>query len=239
MPFSQASVSDVSVDADGPELFVAWSSATAGAIHQVYVDRRLAWSGRGSRCHVPRPAGSAGRTLWVHVGTVGAGEETEDFSAQLPPTAGLVSRVRLAWMGGTYLDPTGLDDVRGFHVFGSPGPGAPIDASKPIATVPASPGGWAGDGFGLGGFGGGGFGRAATAYSWESDRLATGVWRFAVVPYDEAGNARGPSQGVAVTVTEAPRPPAPLADGSRLSSQYSGPDTRLLTLSWLPSPTTG
>ena len=87
----------------------------------------------------------------------------------------------MSWAGGTYLDPTGRDDVRGFRIYGSDAPGGPVDYATPLDTVAAYPGGWVSDGFGMGGFGSGGFGRAATTYQWQSDPLAPGVWQFAVV----------------------------------------------------------
>jgi hypothetical protein len=240
MPFSQATISDVRVEEDGTDLFVSWAStAPAGTCHQVYVDKDLAWSGRAHRCHVPRPLGASGRNIWVDVGTVDPSEATLDFSPGLPAATGLSTRASLTWMGGTYLDPTGHDDVRGFQIYGSDAPGGPVDYTTSLATIPAYPGGWISDGFGMGGFGGGGFGRAATSYAWESALLASGIWQFAVVPYDAAGNSRGPGQVASVTITEAPLPPAASASGARLSFLYSGTVTRLVTLNWLASPSAG
>lgn len=240
MPFSQASVSDVRVVADGPELFIAWSStAPAGSYYQVYADKRLAWSGRSTRCRVPLPAAPSGRNLWIDVGTVAPDEATIDFSSSLPAATGLSTRAKLSWLGGTYLDPTGLDDVRGFFMYGSDAPGGAVDYAAPRATIPAYPGGWVSDGFGLGGFGQGGFGRAATAYGWASGPLASGDWTFAVVPYDAAGNSREPGQVATVTIVEAPLPPAAAADGTLLSYSYAGPTAQTATLTWLPSPSSG
>ena len=79
MPFSQTGITDVRVMANGGDLFVSWSSALpAGSTFQVYVDRRLAWSGVARRCHVPIPSGGLGRNIWVEVGTVGADEAKRD-----------------------------------------------------------------------------------------------------------------------------------------------------------------
>jgi hypothetical protein len=240
MPFSQASVSDVRVVADGPELFVCWSTtAPSGTRYQVYVNKRLAWSGRSTRCHVPFPVPSAGWNLWVDVGTVDPADATTDFSSSLPAPTGLSTRAQLSWLGGTYLDPTGNDDVRGFRIYGPDTPGGAVDYTTILATIPAYPGGWITDGFGLGGFGQGGFGRAATSYQWESGPLASGAWTFAVVPYDAAGNARPPGQVATVTIAEAPLPPAAAADGTLLSYNYNGPTARTATLTWLPSPSQG
>jgi hypothetical protein len=236
MPFSQASVLDVRVVADGPELFVSWSSTAAGMWYQVYVNKRLSWSGRSTRCHVPRPASPSGWNLWVDVGTVDPSEATVDFSSSLPTASGLSTRARLSWLGGTYLDPTGNDDIRGFRVYGSDTPGGMVDYTTILAAIAAYPGGWISDGFGLSGFGQGGYGRAATAYQWESGPLASGAWTFAVVPYDAAGNSRQPGQVATVAIAEAPLPPATAADGTSLSYSYSGPSIGTATLTWLPSP---
>ncbi len=240
MPFSQAPVSNVRVEADGPELFVSWSSAAAATTwYQLYLNKRLTWSGRSTRCHVPRPFWPGGWNIWVDVGTVDPGEATVDFSPSLPTAAGLSTRAQLSWLGGTYLDPTGNNDVRGFRVYGSDVPGGTVDYTTILATIAAYPGGWISDGFGLGGFGQGGYGRAATAYQWESGPLAAGSWTFAVVPYDIAGNIREPGQVATVTVTEAPLPPSAASDGSLLSYSYGGPSSRTARLTWLPSPSQG
>ncbi len=237
MAFSQSGISGVNVQADGPELFVGWASpAPQGTVFQVYADGRLAWYGTARRCHVPIPAGASGRNVWVDVATVDPGEAQRDFSSGLASLSQGGPRVRLSWAGGTYLDTSGLDDVQGFRIYRGAAPGAPVDLSAPVGDVPAYPGGWVCDGFGLGGFGLGGFGRSASAYAWTATGLTGGVWQFAVVPYDHAGNDRGAGQTVSVTVTAAPRPPAAPARGPRLASTYSGPATRRVTLKWLPSP---
>ena len=75
MPFSQASVSDARIVADGPELFISWSStAAAGTCYQVYVNKRLAWYGRSTRCRVPRPVSPGGWNVWIDVGAVNPDE---------------------------------------------------------------------------------------------------------------------------------------------------------------------
>lgn len=237
MAFSQAGITGADVRADGPELFVSWSSpAPKGAVFQVYADGRLAWYGTARRCHVPTPSGASGRNVWVDVATVDPGEAQRDFSALLASRSQGGPHVRLSWPGGTYLDTSGRDDIQGFRVYRGDAPGAPVDRTAPVGDVPAYPGGWVCDGFGLGGFGLGGFGRSASAYGWTATGLTTGVWQFTVVPYDHAGNERGAGQAVSVTVAAAPRPPAARASGPRLTSTYSGPAARRVTLNWLPSP---
>lgn len=237
MAFSQAGISGVAVQADGPDLLIRWSAAAPqGTIFQVYVDRRLNWHGASRQCHAPIPAGALGRNVWVDVATVAAGEALSDFSSSLASIGSGGGRVELTWLGGTYLDPSGSSDVRGFRIYRSPTPGAPVDLSAPIDAVPAYPSGRLTDGFGLGGFGLGGFGLAATPYLWATVGLSGGVWQFAVVPFDLAGDNRGTGQTVVVTVRAAPRPPALLSGGGRLTCSYSGPDTRQVALRWSASP---
>lgn len=238
MAFSQSKIADVRVLANGPDLFVAWSAPGApGATFQVYIDRQLVWSGTARRCHVPTPAGAAGRNVWVEVGTVDAAEPTQDYSASLMAPANRTERALLSWSGGTYLDSTGRDDIGAFLVYQSPAAGMPVNAAAAVATVVAYPGGWINDGFGKGGFGAAGFGRAATAYQWQSGPLAAGTWQFAVVPVDQAGNPRGGPLTTTVTTRAAPRPPALNAQGSRLTLTGSGAGDRRVKLQWLPSPT--
>jgi len=237
MGFSQNGIVDVRLVADGPDLFVAWSSNVAPAtIFQVYVDRRLAWYGTSSRCHVPVPAGDSGRNIWVEVGIVDAGEPTTDYSSQLIAPRNRSERAVLSWWGGTYLDPTGLDDIQGFRIYQSPTPGMPVDLTMAVDFVVAYPGGWINDGFGKGGFGNGGFGRAATLYQWQSRPLASGDWQFKVLPIDRAGNVSGTGSSVTLTINAAPFPPAMNENQTRISSFYAGPSNPQLTLNWQPSP---
>jgi hypothetical protein len=237
MSLSQSSITHVTVQADGPDLFITWDSpASEGTTFQVYVDHRLVWFGTSRRCHVPVPAILAGGRVWVDVGTVSGAETHLDFSGSLESLTRGGDTVELSWTGGTYLDPTGHDDVGGFRVYGSPGPGAETDVSKPIADLAAYPGGWICDGFGLGGFGGGGWGRAAASYVWSAGALPGGSWQFRIIPYDRTGTERGAGQSVCVEVAAAPMAPACGASGERLTCEYGGPATRLLRLDWQPSP---
>ena len=237
MAFSQSGILDVRVVADGPDLFVTWvSSVPRGTIFQVYVDRRLAWYGASNRCYVPIPTGDLGRNVWVEIGTVDLDEPTVDYSSSLVAPGGRSERALLTWAGGTYLDPTGQDDIRGFQIYQSPSPGSLVDLTKSIDFVAAYPGGWINDGFGKGGFGFGGFGRASTLYNWQSGPLASGVWQFAVLPVVKAGNVCGAGPSTTVTINAAPLPPAMNASHARLASTYAGPSNPQLTLNWLPSP---
>src|SRR5579883_3397079 len=128
MPFSQSSISDVFVRSSALDLYISWvSSAPKGSIYQVYLDRRLAWYGKSQYCHIPLPRDSSGRNLWVQVGTVGVNEPSRDYSASLHSQGGSGERAQLTWQGGTYLDASGSDDIRGYHLFRSPIAGAPVD----------------------------------------------------------------------------------------------------------------
>jgi len=237
MAFSQNGISDVRVVANGPDLFVAWSSSVpAGTTFQIYVDRRLTWYGRSQHCHVPIPAQGIGRNIWVEVGTVGPNESTTDYSSELIAPGARTERARLSWSGGTYLDPSGHDDIQAFQIFQSSVAGASVNMAVAIDSVTAYPGGWVNDGFGKGGFGEGSFGRAATIYNWQSGPLGSGVWQFAVVPVDKAGNLQGVGQVASVTISAAPRPPALDASGTRITAAYSKLSRPQLTLNWLPSP---
>lgn len=236
MAFSQASIEGLTVSTGDSELRLSWSTtAVDGTWFQVYVDRRLTWQGTSRHCQFPIPAGAQGRNVWIDVGAVDADEALVDFSANLGSAAMGTGYVRLSWSGATYLDPTGNGDVSGFRIYRGLLPGA-IDWSTAVDTVPAYPGGWVSDGFGLGGFGLGGFGQAETLYEWSQVGHPGGAWEYAIVAYDGAGNNRGTGQSVALTVRSAPRPPAAQPDGTRLAYQYSGPSARQATLSWLASP---
>lgn len=237
MAFSQSAILDVDLQPDGTDLLISWtSSASVGTSYQVYVDHRLTWSGRAKRCQVPMPSSSSHRNIWVDVGTVAPGESTLDFSSQLSSLQLGVGKATLSWNGGTYLDSSGADQVQGFRIYQSPSAGLAVDFNFPVADLPAYPGGWVSDGFGLSGFGSGGFGRAGSSYQWTAMGLSTGLWQFCVIPYDPVGNNRGPGQSSSITIQTAPLPPAPDATGRRLTYSYDGPSTRLLTLNWLPSP---
>ena len=237
MSFSQSSITTLSVQAVEPELFISWdASAPANAVFQVYVDRRLVWFGASKQCYVPVPANAACRNIWVDVGIVDASEACLDFSPTLASIGQGAGSPQLTWSGGTYLDSSGRDDIQGFRIYRSPTLNSAVDLSLPIDAVPAYPGGWISDGFGLGGFGLGGFGRAAGSYSWTAGSLQSGVWQFCVIPYDKAGNDRGTGQIVNVSVSAAPRPPALSPEGKRLDYLYAGSETRQITLNWLPSP---
>ena len=239
MAFSQSAVLDVELQPDGTDLLISWnSSAGPGTIYQVYFDHRLSWYGRAKRCQVPMPSSALNRNLWVDVGTVFPSESSLDFSSQLSSLQLGVGKATLSWNGGTYLDPSGADQVQGFRIYQSRFAGHAVDFSAPVADLPAYPGGWVSDGYGLSAFGSGGYGRSGSSYQWTATGLSTGLWQFCVMPYDPVGNNRGSGQTSSIAIQTAPLPPAADASGRRLTYSYAGPSTRLLTLNWLASPST-
>ncbi len=228
--FDQSTITEVKPPVwDGAALQLEWtSSAPPGTVFQVYVAGALVWHGTSRWVAITMPVSQ----VRIDIGAVLPGEEATDFSAQLPPAPG--NRAQLSWLGGSYLDPTGSDDVAGFLVFGANAPGAAVDDTVVLAEIPAYPGGILTDGYGLGGYGQGGFGRSASSYQWTSKRLASGNWSFAVVPVDAAGN-RGTPAVTTLAINAPPRPPAAYPDGSRLKYAYDAA-SRAVTLSWQPSP---
>jgi hypothetical protein len=209
----------------GGQVFLSWqSSAPAGTWYQVYIDDALAWHGQAQSTWLPIPSGP----VHIDIGAVGAGFEQVDFSGVLAP--GIKRRAELVWLGGSFEG----SDIAGFQVFGSPDSGLPIDYATPLADITAYPAGITTDGFGLGRFGLGGFGSAPSAYSWISGPLCSGLYQFAVVPYDTAGNL-GTAATTSLTISAPPNPPGLYADGvTRLTySMIAGPEA---VLTWNASP---
>jgi hypothetical protein len=228
--FDQSSIIEVKPPVwDGSALHLEWrSTAAIGTVFQVYVARALVWHGTSTWVAIPMPSSR----VRIDIGTVGPGEATTDFSAKLPTAP--QNRAQLSWLGGSYLDPTGNDDVSGFQVYGEVQPGSGIDYNCPLAEICAYPGGILTDGFGLGGYGQGGFGRAASVYTWTSQALQSGTWTFAIVSLDAAGN-KGIPAATTIAIQGPPRPPAAFPDGSRLQYTYN-PEARTVTLFWQASP---
>lgn len=219
-------ITDVATRPDGAELWISWNTtAPAGTLFQVYLDRRLYWRGTDRSLVIPWPR----QRVRIDVGSVGAGEGNVDYSGSLPSDPVPPDRVTLTWQGGDWQGP----DLAGFGVYSSATPGGAVDYTRQIGFVPATVAGVDLGGYGFGGYGEGGYGQSAAAYSWTSDRLASGVWTFAVVPQDLAGNAQGSPNTVTATVVAPPAAPAPFADGSRLRYSYN-PSTRVPTLTWNP-----
>src|SRR5579864_1406171 len=106
--FSDAYSSDVQFAQDATQLHIRWvSTAPAGWTWQVYVGRALSWHGSNGPVTVPTPHELTG----IAVVAVPAGEATTDWSGSLAAPGGTGDRADLTWLGGTYLDATGGDDV--------------------------------------------------------------------------------------------------------------------------------
>ena len=206
-------------------LWLSWkTTAPAGTYFQVYIQQKLTWWGTSTYCSVPVPSSA----VRIDIGSVGSGQQTTDFSSTLAPTPD--NKALLSWLGGTYLDSTGNNNVAAFHVYGSSSPGGSVNYGSMLATIPIDPS----DGFGLGGFGQGGFGRSAGTYSWESGPLDSGTWQFAVKTVDLYGN-EGTASTSTIVIVGPPNPPARNAAGQRLTYTYN-PSTYKVTMNWLASP---
>lgn len=227
MPFSQATITDLTVGQDGLDLLVSWtSSAPDGTWFQVYLDGGLAWSGQGRRAHLPYPS----RKVTVHVGAVDSSAERDtSFTSSLPALGGAGRRARLEWSSDR-------NDVAEWRIYGEASPGGGINWAAPIATVPATVG-VDGGGFGVGGFGMGGFGIGGRrSWSYETQPLGAGTWNFGVRAVDGAGNEQPTGSAVlaSAAISAPPRPPAPFGDGTRLRASVNGSTQAVLT--WNASP---
>jgi hypothetical protein len=183
MAFSQATITEVRIlpVPRSAELVVTWSSTSPeGTTFQLYMERRLVWSGTDRRVTLPWPASR----VRIEVGTVGDGEAGQDFSASVPIGPGTGPRVSLAWYGGRYLVST--RQLRGFHVYG-PGSGAEtvtqVDLKDNAAfTITAGTGGintlssiaWGGAYYEAN------FGFPSLKGYWQSTGLAAGTYRVQV-----------------------------------------------------------
>jgi hypothetical protein len=223
--FSQSLITEVfPPKIRGSQVYIRWTSLAApGSWFQVYIDDKLAWWGQRRSVRLPIPAG----LRRIDIGTVGAGGEQTSFSSSLPPAP--ARRATLSWTGGTYLDPT----IAGYAVYSSANAGGAVDYSKSKATITAYPGNLYTDGYGLGGYGYGGYGESPGSFTWTSDPLISGVWSFAVKPFDSAGNY-GTAQLCSVTIAVPPDPPAPYTDATRLKYTYAS-GTHKATINWQAS----
>jgi hypothetical protein len=209
----------------GTELYISWeSSAPQGLVYQVYENDELVWSGTAPYCTLPLPR----HRVRFDIGTVGFTQQNASFASLLPP-APLV-QAKLTWLGGTFE----AADIAGFHVYGEEAPGAGVDYTEILATIPAYTADVVTDGYGYGGFGQGGFGEAPGSYSWISGALSSGTWHFAVVPFDTSGN-EGTGATTAVTIVGPPRECEPFDDRSRLHYVYNN-NLKEIALLWNPSP---
>jgi hypothetical protein len=195
------------------QVYVTWdTTAPAGTWWQVYFDGVRVWSAQVTSVELPIPVNGVSR---VDVGSVPAGYQNTSFAANLPPAP--LRRATLNWTGGTSLG----TDLAGFYVYGSSAANGSIDYTTPLATITAYPQGIVPSGTG--------------SYSWVSGSLTSGLWQYAVIPFDSAGNQGTPSL-VAVAIAVPPLAPAPSSSGApRLQYSYV-PSSQVATLTWNPSP---
>lgn len=227
--FDQSTITSVGrIRYVGNEMRLRWeSSSPPGTTFQVYVAGRLAWHGTQRQCSVPWR-----QSARIMIGAVGSGEESTNFADSISGVS--QDHAVLRWLGGTYLDQNGNDDIAGFHVYGESTPGGGVDYSSALATIAAYDNGIITDGWGEGGWGEGGWGQASSSYEWRSNKLTNGIWTFAVASFDKAGNEAIPST-VQVQIATAPKPPAFFSDGERVHFTWN-PDNQELTISWNASP---
>lgn len=225
MSFSSADIVDVSITSHDADLRVTWTStAAAGSVYQVYLNRRLAWHGAALACVLPNPGG----VVRVDVGTVATTEASTDLSSTIPDPAGGGNRLRVTWVGGSF-----LGDVRWYRVYTGTVPGGAVSYTTPVATLAAYGAGIVQDGYGVGPYGGGTYGHPAVSYAWESGPLAPGTWHVGIVPVDSAGNA-GTATETTATVSGPPGAPARNAAGERLTATVgSAGGSPNVTLTWL------
>lgn len=227
MPFSQAAITSVAPPTFEQGLMtLSWvSTAPAGTWYQIYINLKLVWDGQiTTDVTVAVPSGPVNS---CDIGTVAAGEQLTDFSSTI---AGSNLFATLTWLGGSFESP----DLVGFYVYQGLVAGGAVSFVKPVATIQAYPQGIVADGYGYGGYGQGGYGQSAGAYKWTSAALASGMWNFAVSPFDSAGNI-GTPRTCSVPISAPPLEPAANAAGARLTYIYN-PTLREVTLDWLASP---
>ena len=212
---------------------VTWDSTQNLRWHQVYVNGRLAGVTAAlddRRLIVSGPVGrdGPGGVLLAEVLAVDVADRWKDFSSELDGFGeGGGTEVLLTWQAGQYLDP----NLESFDIFSDDRTGT-VNYTAPIneLPIPAKPGGQLLWGYGCGGYGVGGYGQAAAQYEWTTDVLEPGMWRFAVVAVDAAGNCLATAAEVAVNVTPVARPPS----NFRMTAYDA--QTRTATLAWELSP---
>jgi hypothetical protein len=225
MSFSQGTITGVKVQRRTGQAFISWTSTSpTGTFFQVYKNGQLADFTTKRNAWIPAPTGLER----FAVGTVATGDERTAFTDALPAIP--LDKATLAWKGGTFESP----DIAGFYVYGSDVADGPVDYTSQLADITAYPGGIVTDGYGLGEYGFGGWGESDSNYSWESGVLENGVWTFAVVPYDSAGNS-GTAATAQVVINGPPLPSPPFPDGVFIHYTYD-PQTQIAVLMWEPSP---
>jgi hypothetical protein len=225
MAFDQSTITSILPPSwNGADLTIRWTSTSPqGTLYQCYIDGKKVYTGTNKFCAITMPAS----TISIGVCTVAPGEGTTNFSSSFPATP--QDTVTLNWFGGTFQSL----DIAGFFVFMSNVPGGPVDFGNAVANINAYVGPPT-DGWNLGPWNVGAWGLSAASYTYTSPPLSSGVWSFAVVPYDNAGN-EGAEVVVEQTISAPPLPPSAFADMTRLKYTFSQA-SETATLTWNASP---
>lgn len=222
--FSEVGIVNPQVRPDDTDLIVSWSvdaTVPADSYYQVYVDKKLKWSGP-ERVAVLPGLNVASRPLALHVGTVAEGNRLIDYGDALQGMPGGGNRVLLEWYGGGW-----ESGVAQYLILGSVTPGGGLDPVNPRARVPSL----GAAGFGSGGFGVGPFGFGSHKYQWTSEALSPGRWTWAVVPAT-AGGIR--AEGYPTLTVDIVGPPAGprTVNGKKIWISNYDPATGRFTVQW-------
>lgn len=225
MGFSQSTITQVFPPVQsGSQLLLSWASTSpAGTFYQVYAADALLWYGTTLFTSIPLPTS----VVRITIGTVDAADRTTNFSATFGYPA---TRADLSWFGGSFEGA----DIAGFFVYGEATPGGGVNFVTPLATVTAYPGSIFTDGWNFGPWNVGGWGEDASAYTWTSAPLSSGLWTFAVSAFDTAGNI-GTTATTTVMIEAPPIEVAPFSDRTRLHYSFN-PTSEIATLTWNASP---
>jgi hypothetical protein len=202
---------------------VKWRACRQEKFYQVYVNGQYAGATIDSqqRQMIVQIPTSLERPVRIEVFAVAAEEADTDFSGEIDTSAGQSGRVRIRVLRGQNL-PLGATA----QIYFDNGTGE-IDYDNPLNSLPvrvwpvwqdkagfgmsrfgASDFGYdsaAAVGFGKGSFGNGQFGLDADTFEWVSAPMQTGVYKFAVKIFDEAGNESS-IETDPITVIPAARP---------------------------------
>jgi hypothetical protein len=229
--FTESGIVNVSISNIYTDIYITWDIdseiVTPPATYQVYIDGQLRWSGDVRRATIPGVP--SGRDVTVHVGRVAPANRDIDYSAGFTAHG---NRARLTWEGGRWID----EDLTGFNIYVTQGPGAAgTDMTRPVASVPAAPGGGWGDGFGRGPFGRAPFGRGSVSYEWTSPPLTRGLWTFAVASIDRMGTLSADPPAVTIEIVGPPSSPPAGPDGRKVWIESYDETTRVARIRWNPS----
>ena len=218
------------------------TTSPAGTWFQIYINQALAWWGQTTSARLDaRTTGP----IRVDIGTVLAGEEQTSFASSLPSAP--ARRAELSWLGGTFES----TDIAGFQVWYSAAAAGELwrrrirfdeltagrqwavrrrHADEARGRDHRLPVGHLHRWLRLRRVRLGRLRSAAGTYTWTSDPLSNGVYWYAVVPYDSAGNLGTPAT-TSVTIEVPPLEPPLFEDDTRLHYTYDA-ITDEVTLYW-------